>query len=1008
MMDTMKRLLATMLFLTAYTCLQAQELQAKLSHYSTDDGLASNAISKIKQDSWGFIWIATWNGLSRFDGYDFYNYQTGTGSHIPNLHNRIAQICIDSQQNVWMRMYDNRIFVMKRSEDRIINPFEGITGNEEFRTDQFIFTTSGGDVLVPIVDKGLYKMRVESDHVDCKLITTGGLSVTSMAEGYQNDIWLGTNEGIHRMDASNMTIERKGIFLDEHITCLFSNGYNIYAGTKTGKILSFAYGQEPIVIRQGEGQEIHGLFIDSHTLIWFADSNMGVLKLDPKTGEEKRFTQSMKSINYESGGGEFCEVNGIVWLHMNHGGYGYYDRKADEVRYFHNDPSNPWNLSNTCNASCETADGVVFESTSRRGLEKLEIMNNIIERRLLVDSPTANYDNDIRALCYYEHQRLLLIANKSGTLFLINEDGSRTSISHTDDGRPLGRVYGITKDSRQNIWLTSKDYGLFRMTPRQGGGFSLVNFCHNDNDPQSLSDNRAYQAIEDAQGNIWVATYGGGVNMIPRGTTHFLHFRNKMKDYPKNAFLKVRTLATDKDGKIWAGTTDGILLLSYTDGKVNIERLEHSEENPESILLSNDIVCLGRDQKGMMWVGTNGGGLGHTIGKDDSGRWLFENFVSKDGLPSEEILSLAFDSRGSVWFATEHILCSFDQEKRIFTTFSTLDGVDETLCSEGTVLVLPTGIILFGTTNGYYVVDRNKLMNNNAAIFKLRFTGFWVDGEMQSPRLTDLYDYYVPDAREVTLPSHHSSFALRFASLNYQLQHRVHYQYMLEGYDHEWVNASKDRVASYENVPSGTYKFLVRAFLLESPDKYDQKEMEITIPPMFFFSTAATWFYMFLIAASGLALLFLSQKRIRNNMRQQRNKIDGETTGNKQEAAPDSFMGQLESWLHSHYAEHDMSFDTFMEEHAISRADFEDAINDMTKMTPREFLADYRLRQAQQLLEQTNDSVADVSYNSGFSDPALFNRLFTAKTGMTPSQYRDSKHQADIGNTDAYEIIEDN
>lgn len=1001
----MKKLIATVLFSAFYISSQAQELQAKLSHYSTDDGLASNAIASIKQDDWGFIWIATWNGLSRFDGYDFYNYRTGTKSHIPNLHNRIMQIEIDKQQNVWMRMYDNRIFVMKRAIDKIINPFEGITGNEEFRTDRFIFVTSGDDVLVPIIGKGIYKMRVEQDHVDCKLITTGELTVTSMAEGYQDDIWLGTNKGIHRMDASNLTVEQKGFFLDEYITCLFSNGYNIYAGTQSGKILSFAYGQEPKVIRQGGDSEIHGLYIDSHDLIWFADSNMGIIKLDPQTNTERCFTQAVKTMNYESGEGRCRDVNGTVWIRMNHAGYGYYDREADEVRYFHNDPSNPWNLANTCNATYETKDGVVFESTTRRGLEKLEIMNNTIERRLLVKDPASPYDNEIRALYYDTRNHKLFMANKSGTLFITDDDGNRTTITQSDDGRPLGRIYGISKDSHENIWLSSKGNGLFRMAPRASGGYSIANYRHNENDPTTISDDRIYNTLEDKQGNLWVATYGGGVNVMPKGSAQFLHYKNEMKGYPHNSFLKVRTLALDKEGKVWAGTTDGILMFSIEDGKVVIERMEHSEEEPESILLSNDISCLGLDQKGLMWVGTNGGGLGHATGKDSKGRWLFETFVARDGLPSEEILSLAFDSRGSVWFATEHILCSFDQEKRIFTTFSSLEGVDETMCSEEAAVVMPGGVILFGTTNGYYVVDRKKLMSNNAAIFKLRFTDFWVDGELQSPRLTNLYDYYVPDVKQVTLPSHNSSFAIRFASLNYQLQHRVHYQYKLDGFDNDWRNAGKDRTASYENVPSGTYKLQVKAFMLESPDKYDLKEIEITIPPTFFFSSAATWFYMFVIAVCGLALLFWSQKRIRTKM--QREKLNGQNAVNEWNTSPNIFIVQLEAWLQNHYTERDLNFDSFLREQAISRADFEDALRDIAKKTPREFVNDFRLQKAQQMLAQTTDSVADVSYNTGFADPTLFNRLFTAKTGMTPSQYRDCHQNANNGATDEYEIIEE-
>ena len=991
----------TALFITIYATAQAQQLQAKLSHYSTDDGLASNAISKIEQDGWGYIWLATWTGLSRFDGYDFTNYRTGTMSRVPNLHNRIEGMAIDNQQNVWMRMYDNRVFVLKRSIDKIINPFEGIKGNEEFRNSKLLFVTSGGDVLVPIMGKGIYKMRVEPDRVDCQLVTTGEYEVTAMAEGYQDDIWLGTNEGIHRMDASNMTVERKGLFLDEYINCLYSNGYNIFAGTKSGKIVSFAYGQEPSVIRHGNGSGVHGLFVDSHGLIWFADAERGINMYNPETGVEKHYAQTVMTQGYESGGVELNDVNGTVWIRMNLGGYGYYDREADEVRYFHNDPTNPWNLSNSLNASLETPDGVVFESTIRRGLDKLEIMKNTIERRMLVENGSSLSDNDLRAFYYDLRSRRLLVGNKSGQLFFIDNDGNRTVYTHADNGQGFGRIYGISKDKKENIWLSSKDNGLFKMSPTAGGGYSIVNYRHDDNNKQSLNDDHAYQTIEDDQGNIWVATYGGGVNVLPSGSANFLHCDNGMETYPKDFYRKMRTLAIDKDGKVWAGSTDGVLLFSMKDGKVVIEKLEHSEEEPDNILYSNDIVCLGRDQRGMMWVGTNGGGLGHTIGKDSQGRWLFENFGSRDGLPSEEILSLTFDSRGSVWFATEHILCSFDPDKRIFTTFSTLDGVDETMCSEGAAQVLPSGNILFGTISGYYLIDRNKLMSNNAAIFKLRLTGFWVDGELQSPRLTNLYDYYVPEAKTVTLPSHNSSFAIRFASLNYQLQHRVHYQYMLEGYDHDWRNAGTDRMASYENVPAGEYRFQVRAFMLESPDKYDMKEIMIVVPPMFFFSSGATWFYMLIVAAGGLLLLFWSQRRIRQQMK----RMHSQKASKDKTAESNGFIVLLENWLEKHYGEQNLTFDTFMEEQGINRADFEEALRGYTSKSTRDFLTDYRLGKARQMLEQTNDNVADISFNTGFADPMQFNRLFTERNGMTPSQYRDHSRQNNTP-TDDYEVME--
>ena len=126
----------------------AQQLQASLSHYSTDDGMCSNAVSDIKQDGYGYIWIATWNGLSRFDGYEFYNYKTGGQSRVPLLHNRISDMQIDAMQNVWMRMYDGRVFMVDRMTDKIVNPFADVYGYKDLRSTHKLVTTHNGDILI--------------------------------------------------------------------------------------------------------------------------------------------------------------------------------------------------------------------------------------------------------------------------------------------------------------------------------------------------------------------------------------------------------------------------------------------------------------------------------------------------------------------------------------------------------------------------------------------------------------------------------------------------------------------------------------------------------------------------------------------------------------------------------------------------------------------------------------------------------------------------------------------
>ena len=864
---------------------QAQILQASRSHFSTEDGLCSNAVSRLYQDDLGFIWVATWNGLSRFDGYNFYNYRTGNGSLIKNLHNRILDLAIDQSQNVWMHMYDDRVFVLNRVTDQIINPFEGYSGYEEYRTNSPLLVTSSGDVLISIKGNNLYVMHLDRRGLKAEQVTTGGLAITSMAEGYQSDIWLGTDHGIHRLDRSNLALENKAILGDEQISCLHSNGYNIYAATSKGAIYSFAYGQEPKLIRRPSGMSIFSIFVDSHGLIWFCDDRMGASRLDPTNGSEKLFQQYVPVPEHDGRGGFFNENNGTVWAQMNHGGFGYYNREADELEYFHNDPSNPWNLSNTVYAALELPEGVVWESTSRRGLEKLEILKNNIIRVKPLPNATTTVENEIRAMYYDTQRKMLLLGNKASTLFLYNDDGTHTTITHDANGNPIGRLYGISKDSKGNYWLCSKDYGLYRMS-QTSGGWHLENFRHEAGNPQSLSSNSAYFALEDKDGNIWVATYGGGVNLLTwqQGKPVFLNVKEGMPGYPHNAYMKVRSIEIDADGNLWAGTTDGVLLLSYKKKKLKIEPLKVTRQT-DKMMMSNDIVCLRRDPNGNMWVGTNGGGIAYTIGKDDDGAWLFDTFDAKDGLPSEEIRSITFDQRGNAWFATEHIICSFDIEKKIFTTFSSLDGVDETMMSEGGAISKGNGDILFGTLDGYYIVDRKKLMTPNGALLKLQITDFFINDELQSPRFGSQYDYYVPISKSVEIPGRNNSFAFRFAALNYQLQHRVHYQYMLEGYDTDWQNAGKDRMAFYNNVPAGTYTFKVKAFLLESPDKFDMRSIEVTVPSSFLLSPTAFWIYggvVFLL----ILLLLIKLLRGRHRTSEATEPIDEEE---EKEDATDSY-----------------------------------------------------------------------------------------------------------------------
>lgn len=841
----------------------AQPLRAIHTHLSTKDGLCSNAISAIRQDSYGYLWIATWNGLSRYDGYEFYNYRMGSASGVKNLHNRLLDIGIDQHENIWMHMYDNRVFVLNRRTDQIINPFEGKVGYEDFRLDSKILTTSKGEVILNIRDAGLFVAGLDPDDgLKTSMVDTHGMKIRCMAEGADDDVWLGTTQGIYRGIRHTMALDTLLILPQEEVTALSVRNYTLYAATKQGAIYQITFlPTQPKLIRKPTGKTVFNMFFDSHGLLWFCDDEMGASYLNIETGKEKHFQQFVPVPERDGRGGEFNEVNDRVWILMNNGGYGYYNREADKVEFFHNDPQNSWDISNTVYASLELPEGVIWESTSDRGLDKLELQKNNITRVMPIPNASSTEENEIRAMYYDKDRKLLLLGNKRSSLFLYYDNGQKSVITKDSQGNPLGRLYGISKDSQGNYWLCSKDHGVYKMSKTENG-WHIKNFRHEDGNPRSMSSSLAYEAVEDKSGNIWIATYGGGVNLLTKENMEkevFLHEQHGMKNYPKKAYQKVRTIEADPEGHVWAGTTDGILELSYENGEVKVGELKMSTEG-DDVPLSIDIISIRRDHKGGMWIGTNGGGIGYTKSKDKTGRWIMRIFDAENGLPSDEIRSITFDENDNTWFAAEHIICSFNADKNIFTTFSDLDGLDQTRISEGGAIMRGNGNILFGTLDGYYEVDRKKLMASDGALLKMQITGFLLNDVWQSPRLGSKIDYYVPGSTHVVIPRNATNFGFRYAALNYQMQHRVHYQYMLEGYDKDWRNAEKERLAIYNDVPPGTYVFKVKAFLLESPDKYDTRSIEIEVKGSGSFGSVFKWVVGILLL---LLIVFLVYKFIK-------------------------------------------------------------------------------------------------------------------------------------------------
>lgn len=981
-----------MLAFSATYSAYALDLKAKLSHYSTKDGLTSNAISDIATDKYGYIWLATYNGLCRYDGYSFYNYTTGLRSNIPEFHNRILKILPDAAGNIWMRMYDNRVFVQNRRTDIITSAFTGIDGGADFITRNELTVDENGDVYIIVDNNGIYRLNLTGGKMTHQRYKTGKIKVNKVVCNGKGGVWLATDNGIMELDRNTGHISRR-YFAGEDITAATHKGIYIYAGTMSGKILRMDMQGHQHTVKQLDERHVSSLYADSEGLLWFSTEKQGVSRMNLTTGDIKDFTQIVTIPDIDLNGGMFSEADGILWARMNHGGFGYYDREADEIRYFHNSPDNPWNLSNTLTAYLTMPHGVIWISTVRRGLEKLELFSNNIKRHKLEPDATRYEANEIRAVLQDRKHNRIFIGSKAGVLYIL-ENGRRTVIAKDSDGKAIGRIYSLMQDSKGNIWMCTKGNGLYKMTAGDNGTYSMTHFMHDAGDAWSISSDNVYCTAEDRHGNIWIATFGGGINLLAGGTggKRFINSNNIIKNVPKSLYNRIRTLEVDNNGLVWAGTSDGIITFGYNakTRKVSCSRLKQTKSYKDGYgpLESYDIIQIAKAKDGTMWIATNSGGLSHAVKKDKDGGWMFKTYNDQTGLPSNEIKSITFDNNGTVWFTTEQTICSFDTGKQLFAIFSSLDGIGDVSCSECSATQLSNGQLFFGTVDGYYLIDRKNFFVRQNEDLKLKITNFYINNEIVSPRLNDHYDYYVPDSNYVKLPSRSSAFAFSFASLSHHLQHRVHYQYMLEGYDDEWHNGDASRMANFYDIPAGTYKFKVKAFLLESPNKYEIVEMTVKVPPYFWASTAALWIYFILIII-GISIYLWLRKKHRISMENMKVLKVGPQEIAFQHNDDYEFVKQQLDWLEQHYTDANIKIENMLEHSSLSRTSFYNKVKSLTGLSPKELISDFRLKKAIMYLENSNITIQEIAYKTGFNDPVYFTRTFKQKMGVTPSKYRE-------------------
>jgi len=580
----------------------------------------------ILQDKKGFIWFSTWNGLCRFDGYNFYTYKIQQGDKYHMRSNRIDFITEDKYGYIWTLPYD----MEPHRFDPHTEEFMGIRSLKGYEDFTFIaseiITTKSGKTWLLSNNMGCVCVTDSSFHIEIYNVENkriNGNTVYSIYEDNDLKTWILTNNGLYSVDKDNKVIN--SFFTEQtyieakpaqdfHAVMELEN--KIWFGSGNGRIwiydkksgqselfqiktnseirhIETVNNNEVVIVTRDEGffiynkasedlkkydkthlkemksDRILSTYIDKAENIWLEVDYQGVAKFNLETKVMKHFemnTESSVSNVFPSNYFIFEDRDDRVWVHPRGGGFGFYDPATDRLMPFFNEPSSPdWKFSNMMHAAFSDQQGNLWLSTRSHGLDKV-IFNDDIFKTITVDPNIhSTINNDVRSV-FEDSRQNLWVSAKGGKIFVYDKNrvqkGYLCQKGRIEYGKPLEGITYCMTEDSKNNIWIGTKGEGVYKLTPTGDFYKIENYSHSAEDLFSLSHNSVYAIIEDSRQRIWIGTYGGGLNLLDEKERKFINYRNNLKNYPSQFGSQIRTMLCDKFGNICVGTTLGLIMFS--------------------------------------------------------------------------------------------------------------------------------------------------------------------------------------------------------------------------------------------------------------------------------------------------------------------------------------------------------------------------------------------------------------------------------------------------------------
>jgi diguanylate cyclase (GGDEF)-like protein len=797
-----------------------------VQRYSLEEGLSQQAVNTIVQDTEGFMWFGTEDGLNRFDGYEFRQLRHDRGDS-QTLPNGWISSLVPTDEGLWIAT-DGGGVVFRNSHTGKLNSPAQLRDTPDLQRVRAITRDRLGRLWIASRDAGvaifdartseLHRIR----HAPTLPNSLSDNSIFSILHLRNGDTLIGTARGLDRMTAGSLDVGRVRLPVE--------------------------------LAAQGQPLRVRALTQSADGMVWVG-TDAGLGRYDPVAESWRVYRAS--SVNASALPDDrvqslLIDSQGRLWIGLIQG-LCWFDFATEKFASYRRDEADTRSLPDDYVVSLfEDRGGSLWIGTKSGGLGKWNPRTWSFGH-FRASAEEGFTDRNITSFAEDPLGRLWIGTFGSGINLLDRTTGHVTPLRHAD-GVPGSlsdeRVMAMLGSSDGGVWVGTMGGGLNRFDPRS---MKAEVFAHDPAVPTTLAATGVMSLLE-VDKQLWVGTFGGGISRFDPRTRRFENLRPGPEDGLHLSSGRVTALARDRTGHVWIGTDGGGL--NVWDEKTR--RLFYYKRDAKQIdtLSADTIYSILVDDTGGVWIGTRGGGVDRVLNPADAPQNLrFGNFSEAQGLPNNSAYGLRADGNGNIWISTNYGLARLEPKSGSVQRFHRLHGLQAEEFNFGAHYRDRSGKLYFGGAAGFNAFYPEVLEINERPP-RVVLTQFL---KLNTPGILGVPEEHIEKLR---LSHKEDVITLRFAALDYADSRANRYEYKLDGFDDDWVSADERRAATYTNLPGGDYVFRVRASNSDGVWSTQDLALPIDVAPSPWLSPLAFVAYALVAALMLLAVWYAQQRRI--------------------------------------------------------------------------------------------------------------------------------------------------